>query len=223
MYYTISPSNVAVPSFVFSLPNFAGNGTSGILVWGAQLEAGSFATSYIPTVAASVTRSADVASVNTLSPWFNSVESTLFAEFDFIGSQPSSPGVNQGVVCLSETAATGAANDIIILGYGSSGAAARTGAVFSSSSLVAFLQGNNSAINTTYKTAFAAKANDFRVVNSGGAALSDTVGTMPSSIDQLLLGNMYSTTSATYLNGHLRRVAYYPRALTTAEMQALTA
>ena len=44
-----------------------------------------FASSYIPTLAASVTRSADVASVNTLSPWYNSSEMTIYTEYDIIG------------------------------------------------------------------------------------------------------------------------------------------
>jgi hypothetical protein len=40
--------------------NYTGDNTSGIFIWGAQLEAASFASSYIPTVAAAATRASDV-------------------------------------------------------------------------------------------------------------------------------------------------------------------
>jgi hypothetical protein len=58
-------------------------GTNSYLIWGAQIEAGAYATSYIPTLAASVTRVADDASKTGISSLIGQTEGTLFLEFDF--------------------------------------------------------------------------------------------------------------------------------------------
>ena len=64
--------------------NFAGDGTSGILLYGAQLEQGSYATSYIPTYGngTSVTRSGDACSKTGVSDLIGQTEGTIFIEFD---------------------------------------------------------------------------------------------------------------------------------------------
>ena len=51
-----------------------------VLAWGAQLEAGSYATSYIPTTSASVTRNLDVLSKTGISSLIGQTEGTMFIE-----------------------------------------------------------------------------------------------------------------------------------------------
>jgi hypothetical protein len=50
-------------------------------LWGAQLEAGAYPTSYIPTTTATVTRNADAISKTGISDLINSEEGVLFIEF----------------------------------------------------------------------------------------------------------------------------------------------
>jgi hypothetical protein len=59
---------------------YAGNGTSGLFVWGAQLEAGAYATSYIPTLGAAVTRVADDASKTGISSLIGQQEGVVYWE-----------------------------------------------------------------------------------------------------------------------------------------------
>ena len=60
-----------------------GDGTSGLYVWGAQVEAGAYATSYIPTLGAAVTRGADACSKTGISSLIGQTEGTMFVDLNY--------------------------------------------------------------------------------------------------------------------------------------------
>ena len=65
----------------FGLQSFAANGTSGAYLYGAQIEtSAAYATSYIPTLGASVTRGADAASKTGISSLIGQTQGTLFVD-----------------------------------------------------------------------------------------------------------------------------------------------
>lgn len=59
---------------------FLGNGVDGVFLWGFQVEAGAYPTSYIPTIASSVTRNADVISRTGISGLIGQTEGTVFVD-----------------------------------------------------------------------------------------------------------------------------------------------
>lgn len=63
---------------------FIGDGTKGVYAYGFQYEIGSYATSYIPTFNASVTRNADSASKTGISSLIGQTEGTIVLEYDKI-------------------------------------------------------------------------------------------------------------------------------------------
>jgi hypothetical protein len=72
--------------------NGSGNGTSGVLIWGAQVEVGAYASSYIPTVASTVTRNADVISKTGISSLIGQTEGTLYGEIKLETANAGSAG-----------------------------------------------------------------------------------------------------------------------------------
>jgi hypothetical protein len=88
---TSSGTSVALAVFNAAYPNgninpiFTGNGTDGILIYGAQFEAGAYATSYIPTLGTSVTRVADACSKTGISSLIGQTAGTLFLEIQRTG------------------------------------------------------------------------------------------------------------------------------------------
>jgi len=189
--------------------DFAGNGFSGIYIWGAQLEAGSFATSYIPTAASQVTRSADSASMTgtNFSSWYRANEGTVYTEF-----ASAATGTNLNVVQLGSTSL-----NVISLHRdgGSTNWRYRT-------SLSNLNLNGAQFVATGTKVGFAYATSDYpAVVNGNSAQLNTGVGTV-SAADQLYIGAGNQYAAAAPLNGTMRKLAYYPKRLTNAELQGLT-
>lgn len=195
---------------------YAGDGTSGVYIWGAQLEVGAFPTSYIPTTTAQVTRAADVCSVNNLSPWYRADEGTLMVEAST--NKPLGIGT---VFAASLVDPSAPDTNHVLIGR------------FTESSLTARLAGrggspsNNLTVlspytaGTTYKTALAWRSGGSAAGANGGEARK-AVATFPNiPIGTLQVGALTSTSGL--LNGHIRRIRYIPRRISDTELQALTA
>jgi len=80
---SIPPGAVGIDGQNYSsltpVTNFVGDGTTGVYIWGAQVENSHFPTSYIPTTSSAVSRAADVASISgtNFTSWFNQSEGTF--------------------------------------------------------------------------------------------------------------------------------------------------
>jgi hypothetical protein len=70
---------------------FTGDGTSGIFIWGAQLENGSVATSYIKTVDTAITQPADVITATGVSSVLPQTEGWMYAEVDVTNFASNAP------------------------------------------------------------------------------------------------------------------------------------
>ena len=193
--------------------NYTGDGYSGIYIWGAQLEAGAFATSYIPTVATTVTRAADQASMTgtNFSSWYNQAQGSLYAEGDTVST------VNALLAIISD----GSTSNLLGIGHGASTNTAN-------SYYNSVLQTNFGSlgvvwnIKTVGKVILSLSTNNSNAACNGVAGTVDTVCTMPSNVTRLDIGSWVSVSGVQPLNGHIRKLSYYPRALSSSELQGLT-
>ena len=194
-------------SYAASDLTYLGDGTSGIYLWGAQLEAGSFPTSYIPTVASQVTRAADQVSILTSAFGYNAAESTLVVE----ALIPNINGVPSNL--LSTTANilyTYRLNSTTMYLYGLTGGAFMVGIAAGGAPSASF-----------NKFAWAAKQDDFAISANGGAVSPDTLGNMPASATTLQIGG-YDNGSTKKADGHIKRITYFPTRKSNADLQVLT-
>ena len=187
--------------------NFRGLATlTEVYVWGAQLETGSFPTSYIPTSGSAVTRSADVASLAVSEFGYNQDQGTVVMERRFLSNDVSSnSGTDLWEDGTNKISLRKAAYLINVNGAGQANS------------------GYGSPIDyvSFHKIGLAFKPNSVIGSTSGGLSAEDTSAAIPNAVNTIQL-NRVDTNASFHINGHIKSVQYYPLRLSNAQLQALT-
>jgi hypothetical protein len=174
--------------------NYAGNGTSGIYIWGAQLEAGAFPTSYIPTTTAALTRNADIATITgtNFSDFWQAVKggASVFAT-------PSTVSGIRPLVQFDDNTA----NEIIAL---RGNAADPELQIVDGGTPQVQLDAGTLAVNTPYSLTGWWQTNDCKARKDSGAVVTDTTATIPT-VTQARIGS----DGTNYLNGTIATINYY--------------
>lgn len=197
-----------------AIGSYQGNGTSGIYVWGAQVEVGAFPTSYIPTSGTTVTRSADVCYIDgtNFSNWYNPVEGTLGCNFivsqDLDGSRfyvDIDNGSNNNAIEIRSAESNFVRGIVAIPGSQQANIA-----------VAAPNPGNNCNAAVAYKL------NDFAMTADGQVPSLDNAGNLPgNAVTKMNIGSYEG--SSHWINTSIKRILYYPKRLTNTQLQNLTA
>jgi hypothetical protein len=170
-----------------------------------QLELGAFATSYIPTSGAAATRAVESALVTPISSFYNQVEGTVVVEANVLSARPFHFDDN---VSAENSVSVVPQVDVpryrVVVG-GSNQAAIDVGAAMSGATLL--------------NIAAAYRADDFAVSRDGASVATDTSGSVPTGLTHLRIGRSFS---AFWSNGHIRKLAYWPKRLTNTLLEQIT-
>lgn len=197
-------------------PSFAGDNASGVYVWGAQLEAGTssagtggaFATSYIPTTSAAVTRNADICALDGInfSNFYNPTQGTTLLSMQTLNPSYSTALVYPGILLRSDTR--------ISLG------------IYSNAILITQIP--TTAISTTrtylqgpFNIAYAYAPEKVQKVAYNGVVSNESLNADTNAANLLRIAGP-NVGGVTY-SGYIRKIQYYPTMLSDTTLQSLTA
>jgi hypothetical protein len=186
--------------------DYAGDVNEYIYAWGAQLEEGSYATSYIPTQGAISTKVDEVCSDAGNNQVINSIEGVLYWNIITQDKNSSSKAIsiNNGI------------NTILSIYFYSSS----INVVFNVNGVNQFYANFGLTIGQEYKIAVLYQENNFALYVNGVKRAEDTNGSVPSvdTFDRLNL----SEVSGGKFYGNVKEVKLYNTALTDQELINLT-
>ena len=204
-------SRLIVYGLLNTATSYQGNGTSGVFLYGFQIEAGSYVTSYIPNHSGgSVTRGADVCSGGVGASEINSTEGVLYAEISALADDFA----NYKFISLYD----GTYNNFCDIYFGD--ATNRISARFRS--------GGGGVINMLFavsditafnKVAITWKLNEFRLFVNGVRRGLNTSGAAPTGLDTL---DFHQVSNANPFYGNVKQVLLFKNTLSDSELATLT-
>ena len=214
--FSVTTSSAGNGNFV----DFGATHSKAFYAWGAQMEAGAFATSYIPTSSAAVTRGADIVLIDDIENeiGYNQLEGTVITNFSYTqdgdGAQTiisfsgteSNPDDQSYRSWLRINQSAGTPNTVRIYqngDYNDSSATATPG--------------------VSQKVAYSYSSTD-QDVSLNGTSVIDASRTPPTNLFRLALGNIGWSLGlqSTCLEGHIKRFMYYPKKLSNSQLNTLT-
>ena len=188
--------------------SYTGDGTSGVYLWGAQLEEGAYPTSYIPTTSSTVTRSADAASMTgtNFSDWYHQDEGTVYVEAGYIKAVANK---SQLITDISD----GTTANRMYLGKKFNSETLLEAGVNSGNTGQAFMLVTPTTMDG-FKSAVAYSVDNMAHSVDASTVETDSSAAMPIGVNSL------SFVSGS--NSIIKKLAYYPKRLTNTQLQTLT-
>jgi hypothetical protein len=191
---------------------FTGSGLS-MYMWGIQLEAGSFATSYIPTTTAAVTRAKDLvsASLSDIDYMQDPFSGTLYVHGSFVNNGASI--ANLALATLYEDGSNyisfmQLSNSILLKGY--DGGSKLFELTLISAALVSA---------TDYRFAISFDTDDIAAVVDGGTVQTDVSATIADGVIDLYLGSLGGGQTQ---YAHIKHIALFNTDMSDADIQTIT-
>jgi hypothetical protein len=195
--------------------SFAGNGTDGILIYGAQIEAGAYATSYIPTLGAAVTRGADVCNKTSVSGLIGQTEGTIFAEFAF----PNIVGGSSSYFYITD----GTFNNSVIIGREPASPTAKYFFWIKASGSSVLNNTANNVQSGFAKLAIGYKSGSWAAYLNGTLVASGTNSLTFGTMNRVAIGTNDAAQTITGESTLAKQAILFPTRLSNADLAALTA
>jgi len=204
---TLSNTATTVYLYLKQKPSYIGN-EDYLYAWGAQLEQGSYATSYIPTQGSAVTRVAESCSQTPPDGVIGQTEGTMYAEVKINGLKNSN---------TITTLHNGSFSEYLVIAGNSSGNI--NAYIFAGGVQQAGILSGIYAVDSIIKCAMAYKENDVAFYINGVLIGTDSSATMAST-------SVFDVGSISFgdypLNGSVKQAKLYNTRLSNNELQALT-